>query len=457
MESAMKKVVKLPRFQDDTDTFRLCYNITSKQNFPPITAHFKGADVKLDSKGAFYSLYKGVECFAFIPYKNGLGLFGDMAQVNYLVGYDLNKNIVSFKSSDFSSLVMNHQPPKLSNFVPKCVISHAKNNGFSVELIHRDSFKSPLYNPTQTKFQRNFNVVRRSINRANYFYKELSSTKNKLESYMPFDYDTHGDLSEETLTLDSAFGSFVSFPKIVIGCGHNNGEPTYNGPNSSVIGFGSGDTSLIKQLGSSIGGKFSYCLIDEHNSKSNRSSKLNFGDDAIVTGDNVVSTPIVKMIGNRQKDHYYLTMKAFSVGNKRIKYRGFKREGTNASTHNIIIDSGTNVCILPHRVYYKMESAMKKVVKLPRFQDDTDAFRLCYNTTSKQNFPPITAHFKGADVKLDSKGAFYSLYKGVECFAFIPYKNGLGLFGNMAQVNYLVGYDLNKNIVSFKSSDCTNY
>ncbi|CAI8611786.1 unnamed protein product [Vicia faba] len=104
-----------------------------------------------------------------------------------------------------------------------------------------------------------------------------------------------------------------------------------------------------------------------------------------------------------------------------------------------------------------MESAMKKVVKLPRFQDDTDTFRLCYNITSKQNFPPITAHFKGADVKLDSKGAFYSLYKGVECFAFIPYKNGLGLFGDMAQVNYLVGYDLNKNIVSFKSSDCTNY
>ncbi|XP_058776805.1 aspartic proteinase CDR1-like [Vicia villosa] len=269
--------------------------------------------------------------------------------------------------------------------------------------------------------------------------------------------DTHGDLSEETLTLDFASGSFVSFPKIVIGCGQNNSEPLYNGPNSGVIGFGSGDTSLIKQLGSSIGGKFSYCLIEEHTSKSNRSSKLNFGDDAIVTGDNVVSTPIIKMIGNRQKDYYYLTMKAFSVGNTRIKYRGFKREGTNASTHNIIIDSGTNVCILPHRVYYKMESAVKKVVKLPHFQDDTDTFRLCYNTTSKQNFPSITAHFKDAYVKLDSKGAFYSLYKGVECFAFIPYKNGLGLFENMAQVNYLVGYDLNKNMVSFKSTNCTNY
>ncbi|XP_058777062.1 aspartic proteinase CDR1-like [Vicia villosa] len=425
------------------------------------------------------------------------------------------------------------------------VISHAINNGFSVELIHRDSFKSPLYNPSQTKFERNFNVVHRSINRANYLYKKLSSTKNKLESYLPHDngeylmsysvgtppfrvygildtgsnliwlqckpcnpcynqtspifdpsksssyknipcssrtcksmegtscsYDidacqykldytaesyTRGELSIETLTLDSASDSFVSFPKIVIGCGHNNAEPLYNGPNSGVIGFGSGDTSLVKQLGSSIGGKFSYCFIDGYNNKSNRSSKLSFGNDAIVTGDNVVSTPMVKMVGNFTKDNYFVTMKAFSVGNKRIKYRGFKRVGTNASTDNIIIDSGTNLCILPQRVYYKMESALKKLVKLPRFHDDGGTFRLCYNTTSKQDFPPITAHFKGGDVKLDSGGAFYPLYEGVECFAFIPYKNGLGIFGNMAQVNYLVGYDLHKNIVSFKSTDCTKY
>ncbi|XP_058783812.1 aspartic proteinase CDR1-like [Vicia villosa] len=422
------------------------------------------------------------------------------------------------------------------------------SRGLSVELIHRDFFKSPFYNPTQTKFQRSFNIVQQSINRANYLFKEPSHTKNKLETYMPYDdgtyiisysvgtppfkvygildtgsnliwlqcipcnscynqtspifnpsksssykniscssrtcksmedtscsyngdvcqytldygrgYNTSGDLGVETITLDSVTNSFVSYPNIVIGCGHNNGQPMYNGPSSGVIGFGIGDTSLIKQLGPSIGGKFSYCLIDQYNSKSIRSSKLNIGDDAIVTGDNVVSTPIVKMIGNRQKDYYYLTVKAFSVGNKRIKYRGFKREGTNASTHNIIIDSGTPVSILPHRFYYRLESAMKKMVKLERFQFNEDLSRLCYNTTSKQqNFPPITIHFKGADVKIDSKGAFYSLFQGeeVKCFAFRPYENGLGILGTMAQVNYLIGYDLNKNIVSFKPIDCTSY
>lgn len=162
------------------------------------------------------------------------------------------------------------------------------------------------------------------------------------------------------------------------------------------------------------------------------SGKLNFGDDAIATGDNFVSTPLIKMIGNRQKDAYYLALEAFSVRNKRIKYRGVKLEGNNTSTHNIIIDSGTTVSILQHHLYYRMELAVKKVVKLELFQDSTASYNLCYNTTSKQpKFPPITAHFKGADVKLDSKGTFDSLYERVKCFAFRTHKDGFGLFQNM--------------------------
>lgn len=93
----------------------------------------------------------------------------------------------------------------------------------------------------------------------------------------------------------------------------------------------------------------------------------------------------------------------------------------------------------------------KKVVKLERFQDNTDSYNLCYNTTSKQSkFPSITVHFNGVDVKLDSKGTFDSLYEGVKWFAFRTHKNGLGLFENMTQINYLVGYDLNKNIFFFQ-------
>ncbi|RHN40246.1 putative nepenthesin [Medicago truncatula] len=56
-------------------------------------------------------------------------------------------------------------------------LSHALNNGFTLELIHRDSSKSPFYQPTQNKYERIANAVRRSINRVNHFYKySLTST-----------------------------------------------------------------------------------------------------------------------------------------------------------------------------------------------------------------------------------------------------------------------------------------
>ncbi|KAF3447570.1 hypothetical protein FNV43_RR12757 [Rhamnella rubrinervis] len=48
--------------------------------------------------------------------------------------------------------------------------------GFTLELIHRDSPKSPFYNPTLTPTQRITAAVRRSINRANHFFKTKNSS-----------------------------------------------------------------------------------------------------------------------------------------------------------------------------------------------------------------------------------------------------------------------------------------
>ncbi|XP_050878862.1 aspartic proteinase CDR1-like [Lathyrus oleraceus] len=381
-------------------------------------------------------------------------------------------------------------------FFSLVVCSYAISNGFSVELIHRDSYKSPLYNPTQNKSQQIINALHRSINRVNYVNQEFSLTKDKLNLSLTYDDNdgeylmsysigtppfkvyglldsgsnliwlqckpcdicynqtypifnpsksssyqnipcsssacksteevascshdrdvceytldygrgtkTHGDLIWETITLESTSGSIVSFPKIMIGCGHTNTWRTAK--NSGVIGLGIGPMSFIKQLGSSTKGRFSYCLIGDRNV--NLSSKISFGDAAIVFGNNVVSTPMVKMIGNNQVDYYYLNLKAVSVGSKRIK----------------------------------LESAVKKMVKLERFHDDSGLYNLCYNTTSKQstpkqpNYPAIVAHFSGGDVKLDSKGYFSFLSEGIECFSIFPHERDLGIYGNNAQVNYL--------------------
>ncbi|MCI48044.1 aspartic proteinase CDR1-like, partial [Trifolium medium] len=89
--------------------------------------------------------------------------------------------------------------------------------------------------------------------------------------------------------MESTTGHRVSFPKIVVGCGTNNTISLFQGASASsgIVGLGGGPLSLITQLGSSIDRKFSYCLLPY---ESNTTSKLNFGDVAVVSGDGVVST-----------------------------------------------------------------------------------------------------------------------------------------------------------------------
>ncbi|KAJ1413541.1 Xylanase inhibitor, C-terminal [Sesbania bispinosa] len=422
-----------------------------------------------------------------------------------------------------------------------CIISqtHAQSNGFSVELIHRDSSKSPLYHSTQTHFQRVANAVRRSINRANHFNKasipsstaetivtpdsgeylmsysigtppfqlfgivdtgsdivwlqckpcetcynqtspmfdpsksttyrttSCSSTlcksvrdtscstdgKETCEYTINYGDNSHsqGDLSVDTLTLGSTRGSIVSFPKTVIGCGHMN-TVSFQGQSSGIVGLGGGPVSLITQLGYAINGKFSYCLVPMF-SESNTSSKLSFGDDAVVSGQGSVSTPIVP---STEKVFYFLTLEGFSVGGNRIDfgsdYSGLSAEG------NIIIDSGTTLTLLPDDVYSQLESAVAKEVKLERVDDPSQQLSLCYKISATGDLvvPDIIAHFDGADVTLNALNTFVQVDDGIVCLAFAP-SQSIAIFGNLAQQNLLVGYDLLKKTATFKPTDCTKH
>jgi len=402
--------------------------------------------------------------------------------------------------------------------------SEAFNGGFTVEILHRDSPKSPFYRPTETQLHRVANAVRRSIHRANHFHQNFVS-KNTAESSVTPDigdyvmsysvgtpevkvfgiidtgsdlvwtqcqpcktcynqttpifnssksttYKTlpcsstsckslsdnscyshkhknceysilyedgrysHGDLGLETLTLGSTNGSSVKFPRTVIGCGRNNSVSSEE-KSSGMVGLGHGSLSLISQLSSSVGGKFSYCLAPIYN----KPSKLSFGEAAVVSGNHTVSTPLA------YHGHYYLTLEALSVGKNRIEFGKSNEEG------NIIIDSGTTLTFLPDDVYSKLESAVANEVKLKRVKDPL--LSLCYKGALHElHAPVITAHFSGdADVKLSVDNSFIDSGDGVVCFAFMASKSS-SIFGNFAQKNILVGYDLQKKTVSFKPTDC---
>ncbi|KAL6225220.1 hypothetical protein ACLB2K_004071 [Fragaria x ananassa] len=228
-----------------------------------------------------------------------------------------------------------------------------------------------------------------------------------------------GSLAQETFTIGSASGRPVSLPKIIFGCGHENGG-TLDESGSGLIGLGCGPLSFISQLN---GGKFSYCLVPT-SAKSSIASKISFGTAAIVSGKGAVSTPLV----SKQPD----------------------TEG------NIIIDSGTTLTLLPPGFYDEVVSALEVVINVERVSDPKGVLSLCFRSKSDHDIdvPVITMHFSGADVKLNALNTFARVEDDMVCFTMIQSED-VAMFGNLAQMNFLVGYDLEERTVSFKPADCT--
>lgn len=72
----------------------------------------------------------------------------------------------------------------------------------------------------------------------------------------------------------------------------------------------------------------------------------------------------------------------------------------------------------------------------------------------KIKLPVVTFHFTGADVELQPYNTFAKIEEDLVCFAVVP-SNDIAILGNLAQMNQLVGYDLEKRSLSFAPTDCT--
>ncbi|CAA7016041.1 unnamed protein product [Microthlaspi erraticum] len=254
---------------------------------------------------------------------------------------------------------------------------------------------------------------------------------------------TKGNLATDTLTLGSNNNRPVQLKNIVIGCGHsNNGK--FKTKDAGIVGLGGGPLSLISQLGESIdaGKYFSYCLVPP-SSENGVTSKINFGTNAVVSGTGAVSTPLVT---KAVPSYYHLTLESVSVGSKNFKY-------PSSDSGNIIIDSGTTLTLLQPGFYSEVEAAVASSINAVRKNDPEDDLSLCYSADTDLKVPDITFHFDGADVKLDVTNSFIRPSKDLFCFAFHGSED-TAIYGNVAQKNFLVGYNTVYKTVSFKPADC---
>ncbi|MBA0624819.1 hypothetical protein Godav_010106 [Gossypium davidsonii] len=225
------------------------------------------------------------------------------------------------------------------------------------------------------------------------------------------------------------------------------------GDMSSTIGILSSDTlsfdsingggpfSLVSQIGPQIDHRFSYCFVPRF---AKSSGKLIFGQESIISHPKAISTPLVSKY---PQTFYYLTLNGVSIGDKTAH--------PSSTQGNVLIDSGVTLTILEPDLYSSVDAMVKEAIGKEPVQDPSGAFNLCYGADTNINVPEMVFHFSGADVRLQPVNTFM-VNGDLVCMVIVPNSvNPFSVFGNYAQINFQVEYDLQKRVVSFAPTDCT--
>ncbi|KAK7838666.1 aspartic proteinase cdr1 [Quercus suber] len=330
----------------------------------------------------------------------------------------------------------------LSNYFIGLLATTASNNGgFTVELIHPYSPKSPFYNANIT-FSGHLNkyypnAIQSQVTALNTQHlMKVSIGTPPVDIYGIVDtssdivwtqcvtcdgcykqinpmFDPHksptynasiaqGALAKEKVTMISTFGQTVSLD-IAFGCGHNNAE-TFNDHEMGLIGLGGGFVSFVSQIGSIFGSnKFSQCLLP-YDIDPSISSKISFSNGSEVIGDGVVSTPLV---AKEDKTPYFVTLEGISVGDTYVPFNSSRK----LSKGNMLLDSGTPPTIVLFDFYDPLAAKVTK---------------------TNLDEPILTVHFEGANVQLMPIHTFVPLKDGVYCFAMQESNGDVGIYGNYA-------------------------
>ncbi|CAB4285642.1 unnamed protein product [Prunus armeniaca] len=263
---------------------------------------------------------------------------------------------------------------------------------------------------------------------------------------------TAGVVARETVTLTSTSGKPISFKNIVFGCGHNNTAMGTASPENEmgVVGLSFGNLSFVSQIAPYVGGrKFSHCFVPYDPGHPNVASMMNFGNGSEVSGEGVVSTPLINKEDNNL---YYATAEGISVGDKFVPFNS----SGSVSKGNMLLVSGTQVTTIPQDFYDGLIPQVKKAVDptwlKPIEVNDTnprDGALLYYNTTMDQlKGPSLTVHFDGgAKVQLSPAQAFYRYHQHkLLCFSVLnateATNDSVSIYGSYAQSNFLIGFDL---------------
>ncbi|CAN0887355.1 Aspartic proteinase CDR1 [Linum grandiflorum] len=291
-----------------------------------------------------------------------------------------------------------------------------------MDLIHRDSADSPFYNPHETPAQRINHAARRSVARVHRF-------SNIIHHII--------ELNDPDALLTANNGEYLVNISL--------GTPPF--PIVAIADTGS-DIIWTQCKPCTNCYKQDAAVFDPKSSTTYR--KVLCSSNACNSLQSEGTTALIS--DPSQPTFYFLELEAVSVGSKKIP---FQASPIGRSGGNIIIDSGTTLTLVPSQFFSALSDAVEsQVTGGTKASDPQGFFSLCYVADSNLKVPSVTAHFQGADLPMTEDNIFIHVTEKIMCLAFYA-NDELSIYGNVAQQNFLIGYDLQKHTISFKPTDCS--
>ncbi|KAF1895309.1 hypothetical protein Lal_00043955 [Lupinus albus] len=396
-------------------------------------------------------------------------------------------------------------------------IHSKKNHGFTLSLMHRDSSESPFYNHSMTPYERRVASTRRSVARmqqhsmrakarskfgtlnvpdissqavidnleyiASYsigtpptkvnafidtgfdiiwtmgiptFNRSKSSTYRKLSCVSKYclglgDLRTCPSYESEPCTYDMTYDdssrSYGVFgidkfrfddshdPRKTIDVGYlhfginKESSPNFKGNQHGALALDRGLYSLLGQLGNIEGSR----------------SRMYFGSKA-----RILYSFLVPLVQIRHESLYFVRLTGIRVGRTEIKYPSHAFQG------GAVIDTGISNSMLTTAIYDPFVSELRNKIKLPVVKGPLNELELCFRATDDEisKTPEVVLYFSKSTVYLSSDVVFEEYSQGIWCLAILRSPSLRSMIGNIQMRNLLVGYDLQKNGISFSSADC---
>lgn len=281
--------------------------------------------------------------------------------------------------------------------------------------------------------------------------------------------ESSGIFSKDTVSLNSTSTastpagnttekSIGQVPDFAFGCGVRNTGQSFVG-SDGVLGLGRGPISFASQVGSVVGNKFSYCLVDFFHTPA-LNSFLVLGDlpESAKPSAPLQSTPLVQNPFGQSL--YYVRVEEVRVNGHVLSIPSDVWDIDAVGNGGTVVDSGTTLSTFVEPAYREILNAITNAFPFPQV-DPVESFDLCFNATGVNNLstlPSLSISFQGNAVfSPPASNIFIDIPGGLKCLALQGVEGpfAFSVLGNIIQQNFQMQFDMDASRLSFAPTQCS--